>query len=214
MKRQKAPKNWPVKRKGTKYLIGPRFGIKNGIPLLVALRDILKIADNRREVKKAINAKNVVVNNKISYDERQGLLLFDKLKIVPLKKSYSVEIMENKKIGLREVNEKDSNFKVSKVIGKKILKKGKVQLNLSDGNNFFSDTGCKLNDSLLINLEKKSIEKCLPLKEGAKVFVFEGKHAGKRGKVFKIDSENKIVEIEVDKEKINVLIKQIIVEND
>jgi len=40
LKRQKIPKNWPVKRKGTKYVVRPNFGTDNSIPLLIVLRDI------------------------------------------------------------------------------------------------------------------------------------------------------------------------------
>lgn len=211
LKRQAAPKNWPVRRKGTKYLVKPNFNTKKGVPILIILRDILEIAQNRREVKKAIVAKHIIVNNKTSYDEKHNVLLFDKIRILPTKKNYSVEIMENRKLGLREVKESEANFKISKVKDKKILRKGKIQLNLSDGNNFISDIDCNSNDSVIINFDKKTIEKCLPLKEKSNIFVFEGKHAGKRGKIEKIDKKNKIAEIEVDKKRINILIKQLIV---
>ena len=52
MKRQKAPKNWPIKRKGTKFVIK---GDEKGVPLLIALRDILKIS--KRKLKKPFTKK-------------------------------------------------------------------------------------------------------------------------------------------------------------
>jgi ribosomal protein S4E len=51
----------------------------------------------------------------------------------------------------------------------------------------------------------------LSLKEGANILVIEGKHSGIRGKIKKINPELKMIETEKDKEKINVLIKQIMV---
>ena len=63
LKRQKIPKTWPIYRKGTKYIAMPTHNISNSIPLLVILRDILKIAKNRKEVKRAINSRFLLLNN-------------------------------------------------------------------------------------------------------------------------------------------------------
>jgi ribosomal protein S4E len=94
-----------------------------------------------------------------------------------------------------------------------MLKGKKVQLNLSDGRNFLSNTKCKVNDSVLINLKNKKIEKCIPLAEDSEAIVFAGKHSGEKGKIEKINKERKIAEINTGKEKINVLIKQFMVTN-
>ena len=57
LKRQNAPKSWPIPRKGTTFVVRPNFGFSKGIPLLIILRDMLKIAENKKEVKKAIYMK-------------------------------------------------------------------------------------------------------------------------------------------------------------
>jgi len=57
LKRQKIPNSWPIERKGTKYIVRPSNGIKNSIPLLILMRDMLKIATTRKEVKTSINLK-------------------------------------------------------------------------------------------------------------------------------------------------------------
>jgi len=54
------------------------------------------------------------------------------------------------------------------------------------------------------------------LKEGSKILVFAGKHAGKRGSIEKIDQERKMAEIKISEgdskgDKVSALIKQIIV---
>jgi len=103
------------------------------------------------------------------------------------------------------------NFKISKIINKKILKGKKIQLNLGDGRNFLSDIKCSVNDSVLIDLKKRKIEKCLPLKEKAEILVFAGKHSGKKGKINKMDLKKKTAELLFKDGKINVLIKQLIV---
>jgi len=211
LKRQKVPKNWPIERKGTAYIVRPNANISNGIPILVALRDMLKLAQNRKEVKKAIHAKNLLLNGFPVKDEKNSILLFDTLTIVPSNESYKLSLSEKGKFQIEKINSGEETHKVAKVINKKTLKGKKTQLNLSDGRNFLSDIECKVNDSVLINLNKKKIEKCLPLKEKADVLVFAGKHAGKKANIDKIDQIRKMAELTFEDKKINVLIKQLII---
>ncbi len=210
LKRQQSPKSWPVERKGTKYLVKPK-GVANGIPMLIVLRDMLKIAQNRKEVKRAINMKNVLLNKKLIKDEKSSAVLFDTISIIPTKKNYRVTFSDKGKFQLDEIKESETNQKIAKVINKKVLKGKKTQINLSDGRNFLSDLKCNVNDSVLINLKEKKIEKCLPLKEKSNIFVFEGKHVGKQGTIEKIIPEQKMVEVDVNDSKINILIKQLVV---
>lgn len=212
LKRHKAPKSWPIKRKGTKYVINTT---PKGIPMLIILRDMLKLAQNKSEAKRIIHNKQVLLNEKISNDEKNSAVLFDTITILPTKKYYKVELSEKGKFELKEIKENEAREKISKVISKKKIKHGKLQLNLSDGRNFISDLKCSTNDSVIVNLKENKIEKCLPLKEKAKAFVFEGKHIGKTGTIEKIilyagEQEN-MAELESKGEKINVLIKQLIV---
>ena len=211
LKRQKVPKSWPIKRKGTAFVVRSNFSLKKGLPILVILRDALKLAQNRKEVKKAIHEKNILLNKKIVKNEKNTAQLFDVVTIPPLKKDYRLGLAETGKFKLDEIEQKDSDQKVSKVINKKMLKNKKVQLNLSDGNNFLSDIKCGVNDSVIINFERRKIEKHLPLKEKSNVLVFAGKHSGKKGVVNKIDLTRNIANLDTGKEKINALIKQLIV---
>ncbi len=219
LKRQQAPKSWPVERKGTAYLVKPSFNTKNGVPILIILRDLLKVAKNRKEVKKAIGLKQILINNKSVKDEKNPVLLFDVVTIIQAenenstkKQTYKIVLSKKGKINVDKIKENDVVKKISKVISKKILKGRKVQLNLSDGRNFISEIKCNINDSVLINFkEKPEIEKCLPLKEKKKILVFAGKHAGNEGIIDKLHSQNKMAEVIIDGKKISVLIKQIIV---
>lgn len=211
LKRQKVPKNWPIKRKGTAYVVRPNANISNGIPILIALRDMLKLAQNRKEVKKAIHVKNLLLNGSPVRDEKNSISLFDTLTIVPSNESYKLSLSEKGKFQIEKINAGEETHKIAKVINKKILKGKKIQLNLSDGRNFLSDIKCNVNDSVLIDLKKKKIEKCLPLKEKGEVLVFAGKHAGKKANINKIDQVKKMAELTFNGEKINVLIKQLII---
>ncbi len=207
LKRQKIPKNWPIRRKGTAYVVRPNFNIGKGIPVLIVLRDILKIASKRKEVKKIIHAKHILLNNKPVKDEKNNVLLFDVINVVPAKKFYRMDLSDKGKFMIDEINEKEAEKKISKIINKKILKGKKIQLNLSDGRNFLSDMKCDVNDSVLINILKNKIESIIPLKEKAEVVVFEGKHAGEKGVLSKI--KNKTAQVKIGKNDIEILIKQL-----
>ena len=137
--------------------------------------------------------------------------LLDTLTIIPSKKSYRVNLSKFGKFDLEEIKDSEKSIKISKIINKKILKGKNTQLNLWDGRNFLFKGKCDVNDSVIIDLDKNKIEKCLPLKEGVSVLVIGGKHAGKKGNIKKINQELKMAEIEYEKKPYNILIKQLMV---
>ena len=106
------------------------------------------------------------------------------------------------------LTENEASCKICKIIGKKILRGGKVQINLHDGKNFLYGEG-KVNDSVLVDLKKNKITKILPLKKGAFVFVISGKHTGEKGKV--IEKTKDLIIIKNEKE-IKTTISNIFVE--
>lgn len=211
LKRQRVPKRWPIPRKGTAYVVNPNFSPKRGLPILVILRDILGFAQNRKEVKKAIHSKQILLNNKFVKDDKSTVLLFDIISITPMKKQYRLELSDKGKFKIQEIKGDEANQKVSKIINKKILKGKITQLNLDDGRNFLSDLKCNVNDSVLTDLKNRKIERCLPLKEKSKAIVFIGKHAGEKGIIDKIDKKIRRVELNINGKTINILIKQLMV---
>jgi small subunit ribosomal protein S4e len=215
MKRQKVPKNWPIPRKGNAFVVRPNHSNEKGLPILIILRDVLNIAKTRKEVKKAIHEKNLLINGKSIKNEKNTAVLFDVITIVPSKKNYRIELTQNGKFKIEEIKSTEANSKIAKIVNKKTLKNKKMQLNLSDGNNILYDKKCNTGESVVINLKDKKIEKILPLKTKSKVLVYAGKHTGKKGTIEDIDEKNKkaviIEENSKEKQKINVLIKQIMV---
>jgi len=209
--RQEVPRNWPIKRKGSTYVVKPNFNINKGIPVLIILRDLLKLAQTRKEAKKIIHLRQVLVNERKIKDEKNNVLLFDTINVIPLNKCYRLELSEKGKFYLKEINKTETEKKISKIINKKSLRGKKIQLNLSDGRNSLSEVKCNINDSVLINLKEGKIEKCLPLKEKAEVIVFAGKHSGKKGVINKLNLKDKTAEIKIEDREINILINQLMV---
>ena len=54
------------------------------------LRDMLEMAQNRREVKNALNNRHILLNSKAARDEKNPAVLFDTITIVPSKESYGL----------------------------------------------------------------------------------------------------------------------------
>jgi len=193
LKKTVMPKTWPVPRKGKgkRFVAVPSHGTSKGISLLFLLRDVLGIAKTRKEVRYMTLNGMVKINNKARTDENFPVNVLDVVSLcaqIADRKSqvadlfYRLEIV-NKKFNLIEIEAKDADSKVVKIVGKKIISGGKVQMNLMDGQNFLSDVKFSVGDSVVIDTKKDVISKVLGLKKGAKVEVIAGKHAGENGEL-------------------------------
>jgi len=43
LKRHAIPKSWPMQRKGTAFVVKPNSGLSDSLPVLIILRDLLRI---------------------------------------------------------------------------------------------------------------------------------------------------------------------------
>ena len=212
MKREWMPKSWPLARKGTTYVVKPKHSLDKGVPLLVALRDMLHVAATRNEVKKALVKGDVLLNGKPAREDKNTILLFDIITFTPSKKNYKLTLLKRGKFGLEEIKESEANRKIAKIIGKRLFKHNKMQISLSDGRNFLvsREFNCKVDDSAVVDFKNQKIEKCLGLKEKSEVIVLQGIHAGQRYIVNKLDKEENSVEVETeDKKKIKISVKYV-----
>jgi small subunit ribosomal protein S4e len=211
MKRLRMPKMWPLARKGMKYIAKPR-GL--GIPISVVLRDMLKLAKNRKEVKKTIHEKQILLNQRNISNENNAIALFDVISVIPSKKHYKLGINENGKYEMEEIKESESERKISKIIGKRLMKKEKMQINFEDGRNILvkKDFKGKVNDSVLRNFKEKKIEKIIEMDRGGEILVLHGRHSGARAKIDKIIKEESMIEANTENKKtISVPIKFVMV---
>ncbi|MAG07403.1 hypothetical protein CMI46_01145 [Candidatus Pacearchaeota archaeon] len=208
--RQTVSKTWPIPKKGTKYVVVPSHNRKEGIPLLLVMRDILGFVKTRKELKKILLEKKILVNGREARDEKISLLLFDTLSVPALKKYYRVSISDLKKIKLEEIKEGETLSKISKIVGKKMLRKKKVQLNLNDGRNVLSDGKAKVGDSVVVSLKDGKIGKVLPVKKDSQVLIIKGKHMGREGKIQGIEENEVLIntsegDIKIQEEELIVL---------
>ena len=112
----------------------------------------------------------VKVNNKIRKDENFPLQVFDCINLEKSGKNYMLEI-KNRKFILKEVSSKEAETKIVKITGKKMLGKGKIQMNLDDGQNFLVKEKFSVGDSVILNTKENKIEKELTYQGEIKVSV-------------------------------------------
>lgn len=204
VKRHTIQKTWPIPRKGTKYVIRASHNQKTSIPVLIILRDMLKLAKNRKEVKKILQEKKVLLNGKEVKKEELSVSPFDLIQIGS--EVYELGFSDKGKFVLKETARKEQ---ILKVISKKILKNKKIQLNLLHGKNILIDNKEKMKTGDSVVVQTNKIIKVLPVEPGREIIMFAGKYRGETGKIEKI--ENNLASIDSKKGKINVPIKNILV---
>ncbi|MCW4006241.1 MAG: 30S ribosomal protein S4e [Candidatus Bathyarchaeota archaeon] len=197
LKRKPAPKFWPIHKKEALWTIKPSSGphsLHGCLPLALVLRDILKVAENRKEAKKAISQGKVLVDGKTRRDDEFPVGLMDVISMPDAGKYY--RIMPNHKgLFLESIGKDESNFKLCRIEGKKTTPSG-IQLNFHDGTNLTIKVADSKNprediyqtfDMLKLSVPSKEIVGCLSLKEGNSAIITGGKNIGVRGKIVEIE---------------------------
>ncbi len=184
LKRIASPRTWFVDRKANIFIVRPNPGahsLENGLPLGVLLRDNLALASTMGEAKKLLNNKEVLVDGKRRKDHSFMVGLFDVLAVPELNKQYRLVMDRKGRLVLSEISAQEGMVKLSKVVGKTMMKGKKIQFNLHDGRNILSNDTANVGDTLVLALPQASVKKVLSLKKGAMVFLTKGKHAGGTG---------------------------------
>ncbi|MBN2454627.1 30S ribosomal protein S4e [Candidatus Woesearchaeota archaeon] len=197
LKRLAAPKEWAIKRKTIKFVIRPKGGLNSGMPLGIIMRDILGYAKNMREVRTVLRIRDVLVDGVKRTDARFSAGIMSTLSVPEMKEHFRIALGKDKKLKLIKIKEAESLVKICKIKNKKILKGGKIQLNLHDGSNIICEKPeCGVGDSVMISLPKKEVKSCLKLEKGALIYLTGGEHVGTIGKVEGIDKARLIVKSE------------------
>lgn len=187
LRRLLAPKFWKVEKKRSKWVVSPRPGPhkkEECIPLLIIIRDILRLAETAKEAKSIIKRGEIKVDGRVVKDHAFPVGLMDVVSIPKIGKSYRV-ILTKKGLGLVEV--KDDKLKICKIVGKRLVKGGKIQISLHDGRNLLPDENkYKTGDSVLIELPHQKLIDHLKLEKGNLVLILSGKNRGEVGVIKKI----------------------------
>ena len=182
--RAETSKKLPIKRKGTKYIARPSSHIQNSVPVVIAVRDMLKLAGTSKEVKHMIKNKTLKINGKEVKDYRESIKLFN---IFEADRHYVLTLTENNRFKLEPTKSKE---RICKVANKTLVKGNKIQLNLHDGSTILTKEKINTTDTIYLSPENK-IVKTVPMEKGKECFVSSGKYVGSKGKIESIE-ENKV----------------------
>jgi len=172
-----------VPKKKTKWVVSPRPGPHKkfeSIPVLIIVRDLLKLVDTMNDAKKIVKTKNVLVDGKPRTDLRYPVGLFDVIDIPKEGKQYRV-VPNKDGLGLIEIPKKESNLKICRIKDKTIIKGGQLQLNLHDGKNILikdKKETYKTGDSLLIELPSQKIVEHINMEKGVVAIIIGGQNIG------------------------------------
>jgi small subunit ribosomal protein S4e len=188
MKRMIAPPYWKTGKKTAYWVIAPRPGrhAKSAcIPLLVIVRDVLKLAGTAREAKAILSAGNVLVDGKMCSEAAFAVGLMDTISLQGIAKHYRALPATRGGLRLVEIPEAEAATKVLKVTGKRTLKGKKTQITFHDGRTLLlapsdgGEKGVKTGYSAVFNLKDGKVLKFLPLERRSLVLVYKGAHSGK-----------------------------------
>lgn len=189
-----SPIYYAISKKNNKYTTKMTCGRHNknkAIPLILFIRNKLKLSSKKTEIVKIINEGLIKINEKEIKDYRYPIGLNDIISIDKLNKNYKISIDDKAHFNFEEIDKKDKLLRICKVVRKYKVKKDIIMLGLHDGTNIKGTSDIYVNDSVIIN-EKKEINKILPLKKNAKCFIIDGVHVGDSGILDEIKSiENK-----------------------
>ncbi|MEM1541479.1 MAG: 30S ribosomal protein S4e [Ignisphaera sp.] len=191
-----APTFWPILRKEYVWVIKPNPGphpLNRCIPLLILIRDVLKIAENAREAKRVIFDGNVYVDGIVRRDYKFPVGLMDIVKISKADKSIRIVPYPVKYLWYVNIPEEEARLKLVRIENKTLVKDGNIQLNLHDGRNivikrFQSEPiNYKTYDTLLIEIPSQTIIKHIPLEVNKLAIVIDGRNVGRIGKIININ---------------------------
>jgi small subunit ribosomal protein S4e len=189
-KRLSVPNSWPIERKTQTFTVKADAGPhgENGVPLLIVLRDVLGYADNRKEARYALANDGVLINGKPVSDETRPVGMFDILAFVERDEFYRVFPGEGGRLALTPIDPDAAESKLGKIVGKKNVASGDVQLTLHDGETLLVEDGSEYSggDSIVVANEDDEVVAHFEYEEGALVTAVDGKHAGEIGRIDEI----------------------------
>ena len=197
LKRKPAPKFWPIHRKELPWIVKPASGahsLQGCLSLTLVLRDILGVAQTRKEGKLILSEGKVLVNGKVQRKDDFPVGLMDVISMPEASKYYRV-MPSHKGLILSPISKEESSFKLARVVDKSTVTNG-VQVALHDGTVMLIKVADPKNpvevpyetfDILKITLPEKQVAQTVKTKEGNLAVITGGKNIGKQGKIVEIE---------------------------
>ncbi len=162
-----------------------------------------------KEATRIINSSKIQVDRVVRKDPNFSVGLMDLIRINGINQVFRLLPKPGRGLSLFPVRESESEYKVCKIVGKRIVGKERLQINLHDGRNLIvsSKDGQRgygelaVGGGVQIALPSQKIVGYVPLQKGSIGLVTDGKNQGTSGKIASITGSSyalsKIARIEI-----------------
>ena len=181
-----AQRFWRIPKKESKWVVSPSPGPHKkfeSIPLLIIIRDLLKLAEIAKEARAIIKTGEILVDGKKRKSVTYPAGLFDVVSIPKLGKHYRV-VPTQLGLELIEISEDEAKVKICNIKDKTKIKGNKIQLNLHDGKNILVDKDIyRTQDTVLVELNPLKIVDHVKTEKGSIGILTRGANRGELGKI-------------------------------
>lgn len=182
LKRLASPRTWTIPRKTEKWVVKPSPGphpIERGIPLLLGIRDFLKLGNISSESKRIIGNGDVLVDGKVTRQYKHPIGLMDVVSIPKLNLNYRILLDARGKLRFIKISKDKAKWKLVRIENKTVVTGGQTQLNLHDGRNILiKKDKYKTGDVLMINIPSQKILSHFSFEPGNLAMLIGGNHVG------------------------------------
>jgi small subunit ribosomal protein S4e len=197
LKRKPAPAFWPIHRKDLPWIVKPSSGshsLHESLPLTLVLRDMLGVAQTRKEAILILQQGELQVDGKIIKRSDFPVGLMDIISMPEVNKHYRV-MPSHKGLVLAPISKEEANTKLVRVEDKTTVTNG-IQIALHDGSNLLVKVADPKNpkevtydtfDTLKMTFPEKEVTLTLKTKEGNLAIITGGKNIGKQGRIMEIE---------------------------
>lgn len=185
LKRVAAPSSWMLDKMGGIFAPRPVTGphkLRESLPLVLIVRNKLKLALDGREAAQVCVRKNVKVDGVVRSDPRFPAGFMDVVQLEKAEVNVRVLFDEKGRFNLVRITPEEAKFKLCKVTSKKLGEKKVPTINTHDGRTFrYPDPNIKIGDSVKLDLATGKVTQHYKLEPGALCFVYKGRNTGRIG---------------------------------
>mmetsp|Transcript_16550 Transcript_16550/g.41850 ORF Transcript_16550/g.41850 Transcript_16550/m.41850 type:complete len:251 (+) Transcript_16550:58-810(+) len=185
LKRLRAPKKWKLTKLGGIWAPNPKSGPHKkfeSFPLILVLRNRLKYALNNQEAIQILQQRSIKVDKKIRTEKNYPTGLMDIISIEKTEENFRLLVDTLGRFILHRIEEKESMFKLCKVIQSTKGQRGIPYIVTHDGRTIrFPDPFIKTNDTILFDLSEKKIIDFIKFEVGSLCIITGGPSVGRIG---------------------------------
>jgi small subunit ribosomal protein S4e len=189
LKRLSAPRSWNIERKSSRFIIKPSpgpYAIERAYPLGVALRDLLHLVQNKREIDNVLSRAQILVDGVARRDPSFPVGLFNVISVPKEEVAFRL-IPSADGLAARKVGKEQANLKLCRISSKSKVNGGRIQYGFHDGRSMLND-GLALSpgDAVLMKVPEQSVVSSVKLTKGSLGLILSGERAGQVGKISEV----------------------------